>query len=575
MKKLFTLAAASVLALGAMAVTPKMGGIQAGPLSPKMEKLNQDLLKNPEVALSNMPSMKHKVWSDTKTNSVWTLDLSNPGVTLGDAFGWPNPSNPDRYDYHPSIQDMPYYIVTCLLKKTPLSNDGSTLENMSVGVIYYLLWPSYVKWQQWPDQYSGVEPADAKLNYDIVSFEDMANVHNNELFEDITYCHTFKEIDEPGYYLPWSDAEYNKDNEPLAPSPSAWQIWLMSDEQAGIINAYVNGQPATSGLKNGSSTQFTFESWDEHSEWLEMNGTLYFDPNIRLTLNYNGTGRVTGWSNSMHPMQELSEVHIFNTGVGSSEISGDMDEYGVKWGPLQKYYAFGCGKYVYLYYGQEIDEGGKHIDAISSPFDISILQPYQREEYWSANLSYDKIQNFFAGMLFSEVDYDIEKGGKWNMLAPSKIPGTNVETVKPVAQSYCGYADGYGETDGFYFVTNAYQDFPVTASQAEIQEGLTYGNFINIGTTDGMQINYFTGMGDYYGEFKGDIIYHYDPEDMLKTRTFSAVGSIEPSANEVAEIEAVETAAPVYYNLQGVRVAKPENGLFIKVAGNKTSKVIL
>lgn len=42
----------------------------------------------------------------------------------------------------------------------------------------------------------------------------------------------------------------------------------------------------------------------------------------------------------------------------------------------------------------------------------------------------------------------------------------------------------------------------------------------------------------------------------------------------VSGVEVDENAAPVYYNLQGVRVANPENGLYIVVKGNKTSKVI-
>ena len=36
----------------------------------------------------------------------------------------------------------------------------------------------------------------------------------------------------------------------------------------------------------------------------------------------------------------------------------------------------------------------------------------------------------------------------------------------------------------------------------------------------------------------------------------------------------VENAAPVYYNLQGVRVMNPENGMFIEVRGNKAVKVM-
>lgn len=42
----------------------------------------------------------------------------------------------------------------------------------------------------------------------------------------------------------------------------------------------------------------------------------------------------------------------------------------------------------------------------------------------------------------------------------------------------------------------------------------------------------------------------------------------------VADIESDNDIAPVYYNLQGVRVANPENGLYIEVKGNKSRKVI-
>lgn len=47
----------------------------------------------------------------------------------------------------------------------------------------------------------------------------------------------------------------------------------------------------------------------------------------------------------------------------------------------------------------------------------------------------------------------------------------------------------------------------------------------------------------------------------------------ETKQDSIEAIEA-ETAEAVYYNLQGVRVANPENGIFIKVAGNKVEKVI-
>ena len=45
---------------------------------------------------------------------------------------------------------------------------------------------------------------------------------------------------------------------------------------------------------------------------------------------------------------------------------------------------------------------------------------------------------------------------------------------------------------------------------------------------------------------------------------------------DAAGVEGIdaEQAAPVYYNLQGVRIDNPENGLFIVKKGNKVSKVI-
>ncbi len=49
----------------------------------------------------------------------------------------------------------------------------------------------------------------------------------------------------------------------------------------------------------------------------------------------------------------------------------------------------------------------------------------------------------------------------------------------------------------------------------------------------------------------------------------------EPDESGVEAIESAEEVAPVYYNLQGVRVANPANGVYIKVAGEKAEKVYL
>ena len=57
----------------------------------------------------------------------------------------------------------------------------------------------------------------------------------------------------------------------------------------------------------------------------------------------------------------------------------------------------------------------------------------------------------------------------------------------------------------------------------------------------------------------------------LVNMTFLA---IDPLTVAIEEIEA-ENAPVEYYNLQGVKVANPENGIFIKKQGSKTTKVVL
>ena len=53
-----------------------------------------------------------------------------------------------------------------------------------------------------------------------------------------------------------------------------------------------------------------------------------------------------------------------------------------------------------------------------------------------------------------------------------------------------------------------------------------------------------------------------------------ATATTAPEAG-IEAVEATEEVAPVYYNLQGVRVANPANGVYIKVIGNKAEKVYL
>lgn len=64
------------------------------------------------------------------------------------------------------------------------------------------------------------------------------------------------------------------------------------------------------------------------------------------------------------------------------------------------------------------------------------------------------------------------------------------------------------------------------------------------------------------------------PVEVFMTVDFENMTVLISGVTGVAEIEAAEEA-PVYFNLQGVKVANPENGIFVKVQGGKTSKVVV
>ncbi len=50
---------------------------------------------------------------------------------------------------------------------------------------------------------------------------------------------------------------------------------------------------------------------------------------------------------------------------------------------------------------------------------------------------------------------------------------------------------------------------------------------------------------------------------------------IKPTSTAIDNIEAADNAPVEYFNLQGIRVANPENGLYIRRQGNKVTKVIV
>ena len=112
--------------------------------------------------------------------------------------------------------------------------------------------------------------------------------------------------------------------------------------------------------------------------------------------------------------------------------------------------------------------------------------------------------------------------------------------------------------------------WPGTAMSTTMVEGDEYYYYIienkstvnvifNNGTEQTIDLNNVTK--DTYFELGG-----------MDNGKYTANSSDIPTAIEEVGVDAGEA---VYYNLQGVKVANPENGIFIKKQGNRTSKVVL
>ena len=133
--------------------------------------------------------------------------------------------------------------------------------------------------------------------------------------------------------------------------------------------------------------------------------------------------------------------------------------------------------------------------------------------------------------------------------------------------------------DWFKLDGKSYFIIPMTTDGTTTTRGSNFAIFDQDGTcvatwTDGQK----TGLGAAYGSFiavpadeYSVYIYHFVPGIVAEKLRFAIKDVVTGIENVEAEVD-----APVeYYNLQGIKVANPSNGLFIKKQGNKTTKVIL
>ena len=159
-----------------------------------------------------------------------------------------------------------------------------------------------------------------------------------------------------------------------------------------------------------------------------------------------------------------------------------------------------------------------------------------------------------------------------------------MEAMQFTASTTEGYSSKNASQEGFdWFILDgkSYYIMPITTDGTTNTRGSAFAIYDQNGDIIAYHAdNLKTGVGQGMGSFiavpytsAAVEIYHFIAGTIAEKFTFG----VEKKNVGIEAIEPIENLnAPVeYYNLQGVKVANPSNGVFIKVQGNKASKVLI
>ena len=151
--------------------------------------------------------------------------------------------------------------------------------------------------------------------------------------------------------------------------------------------------------------------------------------------------------------------------------------------------------------------------------------------------------------------------------------------------STSGYTTANASVEGFDWFKiydKSYFIMPLTTDGTTGTRGSVFAIFDEEGTcvaewSQGEKTGLGAAMGSFIvvpnNEYSVNI-YHFVPGTVAEKFTFA----VTPTGVENVESEIVDEdadAPAVYYNLQGVQVENPSNGVYIKVQGKKSSKVYI
>ncbi len=434
--------------------------------------------------------------------------------------------------YQPSFDDLPYYVVDYTITRT---KKGALAPDTYI--IMYLEWPSMYIYDQ-VFSYDGELDADggipiAQRDYEPVSFE--------ELFNNDKRCRRFQEDEGVG----------------VAGTPKRDGKWdyygMLPNEMLGVKCMY-NGQPCFTMLNEQRQSSLEMKLLDPEELYMEFENNIYvdFNGNSRtVKADYAGTGEIEGLIPILKECEEFGDLHLFNTGLVSSDILQDENPYPGDFGEFTQFYYMIGNKHLVF----EMDElnGNKVFDRekvhlrIAADANDQELREYgitiDGYAYGDAKFAKDQKLNP-EEQSFSLIGY--EEIGEGSDRMAYCVP--KEDSLIPI-----GISDGNGVTEPWseeYGTLFTYRQFP---------ERLKQGSTIGWGWNEGFVLdvqNWF--LATYKAYSQGNLVYHYNPLDMTETRELSLVGG---RGNYVDSVKAIQSEDAKISAANGVITVVPaENG---------------
>ena len=571
MKKVFTLLAGMAVSLAGFAAVPNLDGPTVMQLKPNPEALAKARLT--AVEAFNNPQHEEgdytRTWTDPSGN-VWDLTIRcYSQATMGSFFGFIGADGKSPA----TVQDLPYIPTLYMIRKL-----NATQDAVVDGAMFYMCWPTNYIYKQ-IFTYDGEVDSEGKIPMDKRDFKPAPP---SELMNDADFCRRFQEAPldaEGGAYV---GCVPNKEE-------TAWDYYYMLNNQTFQVTGLYNGQAANTIVEDGTVPTVDFRSYDINDNSVEVRNRIYLATErikrAQISNTFSGIGDVEGFEPRFITTPEFGSVHVFNAGVLNSDMLGldtpfteDFDD-------------------VTALYVATADQAFEWIVAPgATKFDTEKIRINPLQEQITADMV-----NILVGYVFADAKYAEDM-----TLDPKEMKFKLMEGEQKFAEDTQQYYTSIYPAPG-RFLTKGYNAnwSQIYGMECDNQNKVLTlvnddANEIAWGTTEGFSACFLSDLSRHVTTTsKQDIIYHYDPNDMNKTRTFSSFGSLDPSEVEaiVAEnnvqviardgmivVNAAEKAPVAIFTLDGklVKAVEAENvaveaakGVYVVRVGDKAQKVVL